>query len=43
MNQQCADTFVLDLLISCYKVKVYLSPDDYQKNDKIIIKYFQEL
>ena len=41
------DTFVLDLLIFMLKGKSLLayrnlfSPDEYEKNDKIILKYFQ--
>ena len=41
------DTFVLNLLILCCKVKSLLgytnlfSPNDYEKNDEIILKYFQ--
>ena len=38
------DTFVLDLLILCLLENTYLfSPEDYEKNDKIILKYFQQL
>ena len=38
------DTFVLDLLISREKVKIYttlFSPSKYENNDKTILKYFQ--
>ena len=44
---QCVDIFVLDLLISCEKAKVYqsiqlfFSPNNYEKNEKTILKYFQ--
>ena len=38
------NTFVLHLLISWEKVKVYttlFSPSKYENNDKTILKYFQ--
>ena len=43
------DTFVLDLFDFMLKVKSLLdktnlfSPNDYENNDKIILKYFQQL
>ena len=40
------DTFVLDLLFYVKKEKFarlykFFSPNDYEKNDEIILKYFQ--
>ena len=45
--RQCADTFVLDLLILCLKDKSLFdysdlfSSNDYENNNKTVLKYFQ--
>ena len=47
--RQCMDISVLDLLIFLLKGKslpdytILFSPNDYEKNDKIILIYFQQL
>ena len=37
----CGDSFVSDLLICYWGVKDLFSPNDYEKNDQIILKYYQ--
>ena len=47
MTQQCADIFVWDLfMLKGKSLLVYtnlFSPNEYEKNDKIISKYFQQI